>query len=289
MTATLNKNLVIQTQPTRESFPGLQATHYTPTIKDSISWVMPVDSANMLSEDAKALLELYPTTCLYGKGEKEVPMFGITDKARFVVLTKPVKFKKNKVTNKISVASELGENEITLARIFVTLIVGDKIVLNEAGEPQIFTIKADSYKTDIVGSYKNQTQENGDRTLFLLNEALVKHYQLPRNSWATHLVSIDLQIVPCKRTGKNGQSSMSIRFRIEGNAKPLSDENQQLLFSFVSSDYFQDLAKNPFGDLSKGNVFDKVEGETMTDEEINKKFDEVKEANLKELNNDIPF
>jgi len=262
MTATLNKDFAIQTQETREQFPGLQATHYTPTIRDSISWVMPVDSANMLSEDAKALLNLFPQTCLYSKGEKEVPMFGITDKARFIVLTNPVKLKINKKTKKISAGGELGTDEITLARIFVALIVGDQIVTNDAGEPQIFTIKADSYKTDILGSYNKKTQENGDRTLFLLNEALVKHYQLPRGSWVTHLVSIDLQIVPEKRTSRTtGQSSMSIRFRIDGNAKPLSDENQQLLFSFVSSEYFQDLAKNPFGDLSKGNVFDKPQDE----------------------------
>jgi hypothetical protein len=128
--------------------------------------------------------------------------------------------------------------------------VGDEVLLNDEGEVQIFTLKMTSNKTALIGGYNDKdfgVSRNAEgKTLTALNAGLEAHYNT--SGWLTHLVSVDLVAYPYVFTSSSSkESSMGIRFGLEGNARPLSQASQELAFNVCTNPKFQVKFSDPFG------------------------------------------
>jgi hypothetical protein len=203
---------------------------------------MSVEGADLLCPEAAEKLALEPEEFQF-ENETSI-LFVLPPAARAVILCQPRVYKQSKADGKITPLAKgdkLKElNSVTVAKLFLALESEGELLLEADGKPQIFTLKLKSSKTALI-----QSRDPEKKTIAKLNQAIVEHYKAPRNSWATHLVSVKLDVVPEVFTGE-GNSTVGVMFTI-ADPKPLTPESQALTHELVSSLAFKQLADDPFG------------------------------------------
>jgi hypothetical protein len=241
----LSKEYFVPMQERGAKFPALQVNNYRPTANSKIDFVLSESSAELMSEDAILKLKLTPVVCQY---DDEMDMFAIASEVRWVILTMPRLFSMDKEDKKIYPIQQGDKlkdlNRVTAARLFLAAIVGEDLILDNDGLPQIFTLKLTSTRTQLI-------QNNADKTastIATLNTSLQKHYKASRQ-WLTHLVSVGLvPFVDKKVSGEDSKkSSLAVDYKFADGALPLSPINQATIHSLIISEDFKAIAADPFG------------------------------------------
>lgn len=261
---TVNSKYAIQQEQAVQEFPALQADNYRPTKKsDKISLALSESSFGLLTESQIAKLgEIKTEIMTYGTEDSTI--FVLPSTLRWVFLNRPGTFVWDKVAKRAGYLNKgmklAGSQMVTLSRCYLACVVNDEVLLNDAGEVQVFTLKLTSSKTGLIGGYNDKdlgvARNNGGKTLTALNAGLETHYGA--KGWMTHLVSVNLVANPeVFPSSTSKDSSMGIRFALEGGAKPLTDASQELTFKLCSSEAFKAKVADPFG-LTKGVTADRA-------------------------------
>lgn len=244
----LNIAYATAVQELSTAYPALQASEYRPrSMKESVSLCLSEDSFNMLSdESAQMTIGADGAIDYVTFGEDEVGIFKLPEGVRYVALGIPKMFAIGKDDGKIDYlkrGEKLREaNKVTITRVPLLMLMPDGGFVMDGDRPQIFTLKLKSSKTKLVGGDIRNPEY---RSLKSLQTALCKHYKV-RNSSLVHLVSVEIGVKPEKFT--NGtDSSMGIMFTLEGNAKPLSEPQQKIVFDLLQDESIQELITDPFG------------------------------------------
>lgn len=222
--------------------PPLQVTNYRPANGQTVPLCFSAEAADLMSPDAFEFFQLIPETITY-EGES-VDMMVIAAPVRWVVLGQPRLMLLNKASKDITplTRGKMPSGHVTATRLFLLAMVGDKLLMNTDGEPQIFTLKLTSNKTRIVSGTK------GDRSGSIagLNDSLLKHYKLTRRS-LVHLCSLEITAAGQKFTSSStGESSVGVMFSLS-NAKALPAALQSKTAAVASSEFIQGLLLDPFG------------------------------------------
>lgn len=270
----LNTQYAIAATDDVQRYPALQADNYQPSnAKQQINLCLSTESVSILPETVLVPLGLEPGTADFGESEVEI---GILPTAvRWVLLAPPKMFATDKATKEIfriqkgQKLKDLGR--VTLSRLLLAAVVEGIVLCDDAGLPQIFTLNLKSSKTALVGSGRDadcgMARNNGNSTVFGLNKALCDHYKL-KNTWLTHLVSVSLKAVPEKfKSSTSGDASWGIRFLLDGGAKPLSEDQQKVIFDLITTEDFKALAEDPFRLAAKQDDDRAVEADVVWSEE----------------------
>ena len=239
----INPELAIASNVKEQAYPALQVNNYKPRTKDEeISFCLSESSLDLINPNSN-LLETKITNCIYGR--EEVLMHEIVSDVRWVFLNIPRIFIQDKTTKEISFPQKgvklFGTNKVTVAKCFLACLVGDELILDIEGEPQIFTLKLTSSKTQLIG-YQNSS----DKSILSLNREIQKHFKTKDN--LVHLVSVNLEAKPKEFVSNHtGDSSLGVLYKLSGNAKVLNPQQQQQIFDLVNSEEIQSLFDDPFG------------------------------------------
>lgn len=253
------------------SYPYIQATNYRPINgKQKIELGITADSLAMAQSELLAS-SVEMQSFEYGDDATEVELGVFDDSVRWVILARPQVKGLVKATNEIvPLAKGMKERgEVTVARLLLACVVGDDLICDSEGEPQIFTLKLKSSKTGFVGSEREKdfgaARNNNQRTIAQLNAGLVAHVGGKPGQWLGHIVSVELGAIAEKFSNKDGDASWGIRFVFpEGStAKALPKKTAKQLFDFVSTDEFKALAKNPFGRAKAAEASPEIEDDEM--------------------------
>lgn len=261
----INKELFTTSDQARQSYPFIQATNYEPKLftKKEVDKMEPgsfvqiganyysapkigmsPDSYDLLLPAESERLALQPDSFMFGSNESI--LFLVPDDVRFVILCQPKLFKLNKEDKKISPLVKgdklAGTKNVTVSRLLLGMIKDDQLVLDGEGNPQIITLKLTSTKTSLLGRANEKTDQ---KTIYKLNQSVIEHYSAPKNSWTTHLVSVNIAAMPHVFVSASNESSVGVMFTID-NAKPLPAEAQTQMHRFVTSEEFKELAADPF-------------------------------------------
>lgn len=241
----LNANYVMPLDEMGQQYPALQAVNYQPRPNESIKFAFSDESADLLSEEAFKAFQLEEVETFYGDSAARVNQ--INADFRVILLGMPSLFvydKDEKRYEHLRQGMKLAKtNKVTATRLLCAILLNDEIVLDSNGSIQLFTLKLTSTKTKLLSGDRNDPDF---RSMRQLNQALLEHYKLKRGS-VLHLVSVELAIKPEKFTSReSGQASWGIMFSLEGNAKPLTEENQALLYHLCQTEEVQDFLKDPF-------------------------------------------
>lgn len=249
---TLNADYAIASESSSQRYPAIQATVYKPgSMREKIQLALAKESVDILTPEQQKLINAEHGIFALANGD-DVELFTLPDTVRFSILAMPRVLgldKKTGVVSPIQKGEKLGGNggRVTVSRLLLAMIVDDQIVLDDDGNPQIFTLKLKSTNTTLIGNQKNPDEG----TIHSLNQSVGKLLNKP-NQWLTHLVSVSIEAKPVKRQSKlSSEASLATEFVLNPNAKALPKEAQKKLFEFVSTDEFKALAADPFG-LNKG-------------------------------------
>lgn len=228
-------------------FPWLQVTTYKPTSTSTkVQIILSEESVEMLTDEAREILSPEIVLCDYGEGD--VTMFTLPADIRWVVLSYPRMFGMDKKTKEISPLvkgeklSEVGK--VTASKLLLGAIVGDKLLTDTSGNPQIFTLKLTSSKTALIGNANDKDEER--KTIFKMNSAL-QNAMKKKGAWLTHLVSVEIKARSQKFTSRTtGESSFGVEFILDGSAKVLPVEAQKAIHRLITTEEFIELARNPF-------------------------------------------
>lgn len=252
MTESLNSAYFIPDEERGISLPALQAETYKPVnTKQSVSMGFSPESVELIPEAVREMFGFRQVEAVYADGDAEVQLHIPTVDVRWVIVRRPSLFVYDKDSGEYSELVKgmkfAGTKKVTAAKLFLACVCDGTLVLDESDLPQLFTLKLTSSKTNLIGGPRS---EPGDGTIESLNRGLCKHYNT--RGWLTHLVSVAIKAVPEKFSQRNGdQSSLGIKFALDGNAKVLPEESQKILFDFVQTPQVVDLVKDPFGVLQK--------------------------------------
>jgi hypothetical protein len=255
---TLDAQYFIATETKGSAYPAIQFSQYkniviSPEYKTKISFVLDPEAVELMDLDQAVLLGLAPKTCMY-YDENNKPlkkdMLEIVPEVRWVVLGRP---QTNYVTapdgiRQIRKGDKFKEMKLkSVAKLFLGAMIDRKLLLTSDGEVQIFTLKLNSLKTNLIIS-----NDDEQKTLDKLNKALCKAYKVPdKKNWVTHLASIKLDVFADIFVGKD-QSSAGPNLAIVGDAVKLAPDQQKLAFELGSSNEFQELLADPFGLAKRG-------------------------------------
>jgi len=234
----------IKTQGAGPRFPAIQASNYRPSLSESLSLVLTETFYDLLSEESRERLNAKTILCDYGGGD--VLGFELPQHIRWVILNRPRLFAEHRETGVISQlvkGEKLAETgKRTISKLFLAAVLDDDLLLDSDGNPQVFTLRLTSNKTNLLGGKNNSKEE---KTIFNLNEAL--NQRLGRKAeWLVPLVSVSLVAEPRKFASSFGKSSVGVMFALKGDAKFLSPHQQQQIFDLISTDEFKKLSNNPF-------------------------------------------
>lgn len=227
-----------------QQFPAVQASDYEPrTLDEKINFCLSEDSYQLI-ETSKPLFNSEIVKCVY-RG-KQTLMHKIITPVRWVFLNMPPLFAKNKDTGEISYllkGEKLKEtNRVTAAKCFLAGLVDGKLIKTSDGKPQIFTLNLTSSKTNLISSKKPQPET---RTLLDLNAGLQKRYKIKGH--LLHLASVELTVKTKEfHSSTQNTSSFGVMFYLEGNAKALTEEQQQEVFELISDEEIQEVFNDPF-------------------------------------------
>ncbi len=230
------------------SFPNIMAFDYEPKPDQQIPLVLIKKNWEEMSDVVKAQLDLTEGITRFNKNSTEV-MKGI-EKCRFVVLTYPKVYGMSRIDDR-EVISPLQQNENfsqsgrkSVARVFLALITPDnELVIDESGDPQIFTLKLTSTK---VSLFLYQTKDKSAKTLNDLCDALAEAYNKESNEFLAHLVSVRITAEHCIFGSKAKGFSDGCKFVLDGSARALKPEIQQKINDFINTKKNKDLFKDPF-------------------------------------------
>ena len=255
-------------------FPWLQADEYKPrNLKETVNLCIPEAALELLADDAMDGIESQPITTIFGEDEGLAYVF---KNVRWIILTKPTTaFAQNKddgSIKKIFKGMKFGDEWKSVSRLYLACIVGDSIMVDDQGTPQIWQMKLSGLKTQWIDG------KIEDKTIAELNKSLCKHYKV-KKGWITHLVSVAISAFPRNFSSaiKSKESSIGTMFGFaaEDKAKPLSEANQKLVFELVSSDDFKAMAKDPFGIESLPESFSPPESTGNLDEPDDEELDGI--------------
>ncbi len=240
----INPQYAIATTQAAQEYPAIQVTDYEPRFLDeTISFCLSEESYQLI-EDCSPLFNSEIVQCAYNR--KSVLMHKIITPVRWVFLNMPPLFAKDKDSKEYSYlqkGARLSDtNKVTAAKCFLLCLVDGKLIKNPDGELKIFTLNLTSNKTNIIGS-KNYKSES--KTLVSLNTGLQKHYKVTGN--LLHLASVELTVKPKEfQSSQKNTSSIGVMFYLEGNAKALTEEQQQQVFELINDEEIQELFNDPF-------------------------------------------
>lgn len=229
----------------QQKYPAFQADDYQPkSLKSKINICLAESSVELLSPESieQLNLEIKPVTF----GENEANVFVPRSTVEFVFLGLPRLFLYDKETQRYEALTSgtklAGTKKVTAAKLFMCVAIAGELLLDNDAQPQVFTLNLKSSKTSLL---KAKFPSAGDGTLHSLNAALTKHYHL--KGWITHLASVKLHAMPEKFTSSvSGDSSLGIKFALDGTATPLSEPNQKAMFELLQHpDLLADL-QNPY-------------------------------------------
>jgi hypothetical protein len=225
------------------NLPWLQASQYEPrSTKEAVHLVAPEQSLELLAEGALANVETEQVETFLGGEEGTATVF---KNVRWVILSKPsTGYAQNREDGqiiKIFRGMKFAGEWKSISRVYLACIVGNQLMLDEDGNVQVWQLKLSGMKTQWI--------DGGERSIVDLNKGLCKHYGVKRG-WVTHLASVGIRAYAFKFEAKADAKKSSIGamfgFAEGDNAQPLSEENQKLLFDFVSGEDFKALAADPF-------------------------------------------
>lgn len=241
---TINKQYAIEDESRGQSFPALQATDYQPkNSKVVVNIGLSDESTGMLTDDAIFKLKFETETVSYG--ETEVTLHIPTSEVRWVIVGRPKLFLFDKDNGEYSLLQKgqklKGTKKVTIAKLFLGCVCNGELLLTDEGKPQLFTLNLKSSKTALIGGYRSQP---GDGTIESLNKGLNKHYDC--KGWLTHLVSVDIKAVPERFTSGSGESSLGIKYVLEGSARILPEEQQKMMFEVANDREIKEIINDPF-------------------------------------------
>jgi hypothetical protein len=265
MTDTLLTEYLIPLDQNGAKYPTLQVDNYRPaSLKTALKLIISTESKDLICADAQANLKLTLTTCDFGDGDIE--MFVVPADIRFVILAMPKVFaqnKKDKQVYQIQRGDKFKElNRVSIAKLLLAAVVDGKLILDDDGLPQIFTLKLLSTRTQLI-----ESKNKDDKTIKSLNIALQNHYKAKRQS-LTHLVSVNLAPVVTLQVSATDSktSSFASSYELIGDAIPLTKEQQGTIFHFVTSDEFKAFNADPFGILGKAEAMPTMLDYSVDDE-----------------------
>jgi hypothetical protein len=244
---TLNVNYAIEEEDQGSRYPALQAETYKPvSLKQPIRIGLSQESVELLGGDALKALKCETVPAIYKGGDVEVDISVPTATLRWVIVGRPQIFLFDKDQEKYEHWPRglklAGTKKVTASRVLMACLCDGEILTDEAGLPQAFTLNLKSSKTQLVGGYNSKP---GDGSIASLNKGLCDHWK--QKGWLTHLVSVALKAVPEKFTQRNGdQSSLGVRFVLDGNASVLSEADQKTMFEFSQLSEIVEAVRNPF-------------------------------------------
>jgi hypothetical protein len=250
----LDAQYFIPTESKGAAYPAIQFSQYRSiALTQELSFVLDPEAAELMDLDQAAPMGLTPKSCIYfDDTNKRVDkdMLEISSDVRWVVLGRP---RTGYVTapdgvRQIQRSDKFKEMGLkSVAKLFLGAVVNGKLILTIDGDVQIFTLKLNSMKTNLIIS-NNEEQ----KTLDNLNKALCKAYGVSdKKNWVTHLASIELNVFPDTFVGKE-QSSTGPNLKIVGDSVKLAPDQQKLAFELGSSKEFQELLADPFGLAKRG-------------------------------------
>ncbi len=239
----INPKYAIESNQQSQEYPAIQVTDYQPRSLDEIIDFCISEDSYQLIEDCLPLFNSEITQCIYNR--ESVLMHKILTPVRWVFLNMPRLFIKDKDKNEISYlkkGDKLSTTRITIARCFMLCLIDGELVRNSNGTPQIFTLNLTSNKTKLISSQKPEAET---KTLVSLNTGLQKHYKIKGH--LLHLASVELAVRPKEfQSSQKNTSSMGVMYYLEGNAKALSEEQQQEVFELINDEEIQEVFNDPF-------------------------------------------
>jgi hypothetical protein len=247
--------------------PAIQATNFQPaTIPKSVIPRMGADeyvqvgdtyfdrSFMALGDKAFELLDPQQAARLGATEKRDRPIkkadeclfYVLPESVRYVVLVQPRKYVRDRKTKEnirpLGKGDRLKEMGLeTVVKLLIALVVDDAPILDGDGRVQVFTLKLNSTKTNLVSDYRNKEA----KSIESLAEKLKERYKTSK--WLTHLVSLSIVVTPQQFKNAEGETSEGIIFELSGNAKALNKEAQKAIAVLVSSEYFKAIAADPFG------------------------------------------
>ncbi|NEQ53717.1 MAG: hypothetical protein F6K11_26890 [Leptolyngbya sp. SIO3F4] len=266
MTAYVIDPSLLETTDSTESLPYLVASNYKPqTLEDELHLCVTMEVLDKLSKSAQEVILAAAggteNIALGGKREQAVNMSA----ARWILPARPARGFVDEKTgeNQSRIRRQIPGEEwnpktmTSATRLFLFCIINDQVLVDDSGSPQLFTLNlSGSNRGKWVYSDKdfNGCHIDGlnkywiDKCRRQLKDANQPSNLIKSNSWVLHLCSIQIEPVPYATTYE-GTTNIHAKYHFVPNSQPenLSPENQKLVSSFIRSEYFQELKKDPFG------------------------------------------
>ncbi len=239
----INPKYAIANEQQAQQFPAIQVTDYQPrSLEQPILFCISEDSYSLI-ENCSPLFNSEIIKCIYNR--ESILMHKIITPVRWVFLNMPPLFGKDKDTGEYSYlrkGEKLKEtNRVTAAKCFLACLVDGELIKTSDGEPQIFTLNLTSNKTQLISSPKHEAEA---KTLFDLNAGLQKRYKVKGH--LLHLASVELIAKPKEfHSATQNSSSLGVMYYL-GNAKALTEEQQQEVFELISDEEIKELFNDPF-------------------------------------------
>lgn len=240
----INPKFAIKSNFAEQKYPALQINNYRPlSLNEKIDFCFSETSFDLLFLKDN-ILKTEIIECIYD--EEKILMHKIVSPVRWIFLNIPRIFVQDKDNKEVFVPEKgiklFGTNRVTVAKCFLACQVGDELLLDIEGMPQIFTLKLTSTKTQLIG-YGDGLKE---RTILSLNREIQKNLKTKDN--LVHLVSVNIQPTVKKFVSSHsGKSSLGVDFELVGNAKVLLEFHQQQIFDLVNNQEVADILNDPFG------------------------------------------
>jgi hypothetical protein len=275
-------------------FPSILATNYQPSAAEQPGLCLSFEDVDQLPKAAQDLImkEFRPDQVRFSSWTQEpVPVYvAPAGRVRFTILGDP---DRSWVCEKgddgiaayrrLAKGDKLGGQLKSSARLWVVMLLDDKLVSDEQGVPVVFCLALKSNRVPLIGqkepgkndnsaSFDHGVKYNGGwKTVAALNAALIAHYEpqlggakYPRGARLTQQVSVEIVPIP-ERFGAGREVSWGVRFtlgaRLEDGAwhenavaRPLARSQQEVLRALEVSPWFQNIQSDPFGVKSGGRL-----------------------------------
>lgn len=267
----INSAYTQQVEEGGAAYPSIMASDYQPKMTTKVTMGLPEASWDMLSNEGQVLLEATMSEAAFGE---EVVGFYTPKAVRWIILNLPGLFVVDDEGNveRLERGMKLaGSGKKTLAKMFMCAIVGEQIILDDEGLPQVFSINLKSSKTALIGK---AVDKEGSGSVWALNKALRAHWKGGKGSWYTQQVTVELTAKPEKFTSKsNDQSSIGVMFSLEGGARILSEENQAGIHDLLQDKELQATMADPFN--ISGRVSESALESVTIEDEAGEAIDEI--------------
>lgn len=242
MTYTINLDYA-QQDTQSQLYPAFQADNYQPKLRDKVSICLNEESVGTLSGNAVTLLDLTVLEAEFKSGITNV--FGIRGDLRVMPLAMPQSFCFHKETSRygrIEAGKKFKENGlVSAAKIHFCAAVGNELIIDDEGNPQVFTLNLKSSKTQLI---KGTKATKGDGSLFGWNEQIKADHKA--KGWLLHMFGFKLTAKPQQFTSSvTGDSSVGIVFELS-DPQPIAPQHQKAIFDKLQDETLKENIKNPY-------------------------------------------